>query len=243
MSDISILYSGGPDSTLAALYALDRAKRVHLLTYHHRYMGAIGKHRKVVAELRETFGPERIVVHEQETDRMLRECYLTGISKKLARYRTFYVPWICGACKMAMHAATIAYNQKHGITLTYCGANRESSRLFPAQMDTYIRVMQEFYRSYGMEYEVPVYDVVATDVETEKRGLKTTKNTKREHVVYSTQHACPIGLLIHAHGRLYYRPFRGKERARRLSGPFLGEMLQDCADVLPEHVAPPERHP
>ncbi len=38
MSDISVLFSGGPDSILAALFALQATQRVHLLTHHHKLM-------------------------------------------------------------------------------------------------------------------------------------------------------------------------------------------------------------
>ena len=53
--------------------------------------------------------------------------------------------------------------------------------------------------------------------------MSTMRATKKEHVYFSTQHSCYVGLVIHAHARLYYRPFRGRDRMRTLAGPFLGE--------------------
>ena len=237
MGDISVLFSGGPDSTLAALYALDRAERVHLLTYHHRYMGDIGKHRKVLAEMRERFGESRVIAREVETDRSFKRFYTANMRKKLPKYRTYYIPWICGACKMAMHAATIQYNREHGIDTTFDGAHSESSGLFPAQMDTYIAAMSELYRSYGMTYDTPVYNVQGTDIEAAARGIETLRDTKSEHVIFSTQHTCFVGLLIHAHARLYYKPFRGRERVRSLSGDFLRRAIDECREWLPQPVS------
>jgi len=233
IKDISILFSGGPDSTLAALYALERADRVHLLTFHHRYMSSTEKHRKVVKELCVIFGDERIVEHVEHIDSLFKKFYFTKISKHITRYRTFYIPWICGACKMAMHAKTITYNRVHDISITYDGANLESAPYFPAQTENYIEVMKELHQSYGMQYECPVYHIWPTDEETEKYGLLSTKSTKKERVIFSTQHTCLIGYLIHAHSRLYYRPFRGKDRMRRLAGEFLGQMIKDCKPFLP----------
>lgn len=226
--DISILFSGGPDSTLAALYGLERANRVHLLTFHHNLMGKIGKHKRVVNELRRGFGKERTIQHEEPIDALLRKFYFTRMPKHIIRYRTFYIPWICGACKMAMHIKAIAYNKAHGILVTYDGANVESSPYFPAQMETYIEVMKKLYQSHGMRYECPVYTVEATDEETEKYGMLSTRGTKKEHVFFSTQHTCLIGLLVHAHARLYYRPFSGKNRTSQLAGGFLAQMIHDC---------------
>jgi len=231
--DISILFSGGPDSTLATLYALQKADRVHLHTYHHLWMSMTSNHKKVIAELREKFGAERIVEHEAQIDTLFKKCYFTGSSKRLKKYRTFYIPWICGACKLAMHATTIAYNRLHDIDTTYDGANVESSAYFAEQTDSYYAAMKEFYRSIGMQCEHPVYQVERTDIETEKFGLITTKNTKKEHVFFSTQHTCPIGLLVHAHARLYYRPFRGKNRLNRFAGEVLEQTIADCRSFFP----------
>jgi len=82
-SDISVLFSGGPDSTLATLRALDQAPRVHLLTFHHHLMGAVYRHRKVVEELGRIFGEERVIAHEDSTDKLFHRFYLTGMSCKM----------------------------------------------------------------------------------------------------------------------------------------------------------------
>ena len=84
-----------------------------------------------------------------------------------------------------------------------------------------------------MTYDSPIYQVPETDVETEKYGLKTTRGTKREHVIFSTQHTCLIGLLVHAHARFYYLPFRGKNRAKILAGKFLSLRLRECQEFMP----------
>lgn len=225
MRQISILFSGGPDSTLAALYALERADRVHLLTFHHRLMSRVRNHRIVVEELRRRFGRERIVTYEEKIDALFNQCYFSGMQHEMARYRTFYVPWICGACKLAMHRRAIAYNRRRQILTVYDGANAESAPYFPAQTTEYIRVMREVYHSHGMEYECPVYDVVGTDKATEEFGMLSTRGTKGEHVYFSTQHSCHVGLLVHAHARLYYKPLRGRNRMKTLVGDFLGRMV------------------
>jgi len=233
IKDISILFSGGPDSTLAALYALEKANRVHLLTFHHRLMSRTENHMGVVKELKEIFGEERIGYHEERIDSLFNKCYSTRMFKRIMKYRTFYIPWICGGCKMAMHASTIAYNKAHHILITFDGAHQESAPYFPAQTESYIEVMKKLYQSYGMQYECPIYHVNGTDEKTEQYGLLSTPNTKKERVFFSTQHTCLVGLLIHAHARLYYRPIRGKNRLRHIAGEFLEQMISDCRSFLP----------
>jgi len=232
IKDISVLFSGGPDSTLAALYALEKANRVHLLTFQHRLMFWTEKPKRIIKELRNVFGKERIIEYDENIDNLFNTCYFTGMPRRIIRYRTFYIPWICGACKMAMHIKTLFYNSLHDISITYDGAHSESSLYFPAQTENYLEVMKELYQSYGMQYESPVYKVRATDKATEKYGILSTKNTKKEHVFYTTQFTCFIGLLVHVHARLYYRPFRGKDRMRYFAGEFLRQMIDDCKSFL-----------
>lgn len=234
MADVSVLFSGGPDSTLAALRGLDEFSRVHLLTFHHRLMSRMGRHTVVTKELRRVYGSERVLEYGEDIDTLLKKCYFTGQSKLIARYRTFYVPWVCGACKMAMHLRAISYNMEHGVTTTYDGANIESAPYFPDQTQGYIEVMKEFYGLYGMRYECPVYYINGTDNRTEDYGILSTKKTKKEHVLFSTQHSCPVGLAVHLHARLWYVPFRGKERMCGLAGGFLTQMIGSCKSVLPE---------
>ncbi|MCB2205088.1 7-cyano-7-deazaguanine synthase [bacterium] len=225
MSDISVLFSGGPDSTLAVLRALKSAERVHLLTYHHGLMSRMGRHQVVTRELQQRFGEHRIIPHEEEIGKLYRQLYRADWQRRIPRYRSFYVPWLCGSCKLAMHCRTIAYNREHGIAQTYDGANKESSPLFPAQTRGYIGVMQQLYERQNMQYEAVIFDEENTDLQCEAQGMATMHATKKEHVYFSTQHSCYVGLVIHAHARLYYRPIRGKARMPRLAEQLLGEAI------------------
>lgn len=231
---ISILFSGGPDSTLAALKALERAKTVHLLTFHNKRMKKVGKHRIVTEELKKIYGENRVIGFEEDSGKLFNTFYYEALRNKLGRYRTFSIPWICGACKLAMHSLAIKYNIENGIYTTYDGANYESNPYFVDQTKSYINVMKNFYGKYGMVYDCPVYDIKDTDKETEKYGLIKTKDTKAEHFVFSTQHTCMSGVYVHLHSRLYYHPFRGKKRAERLAEKFLSETLENFKTFFPK---------
>jgi len=239
MKEISVLFSGGPDSTLAALYALQKTDRVHLLTYHHKlmshYQSTSGKkkHWNVTKELRQKYGNHRIVEYEDQVWSLLKKIYRQNIIYYFLKYKTFCIPWICGACKLAMHIQTIKYNLEHNIGTTYDGAHKESSDLFPAQSLGYIKVVKKLYEAYEMKYENPVYDIDGTDVETEKFGLSSCKNTKNEHVFFSTQHSCFTGLLIHLHSKLYYRFVRTNKTIDNLSAEILNEKIQELKTLLP----------
>ena len=234
LNGISILFSGGPDSTLAALIALEKSEKVHLLTFHHNTMGKIGKHRTVAEEMQNKFGFDRVILHEDSTQNNFRKFYSDDFKNLVKKFGTFYIPWICGACKLAMHSLAIEYNLQNNIKVLYDGANHESNPYFVDQTITYINIMKDFYKvNYDMEYDCPVYNIDNTDLETEKYGLETTKNTKKEHFVFSTQHTCLNGVLVHIHSRFYYRPFRGKNKTEQLGGEFLKIMLEKNISLFP----------
>ena len=233
-NDISILFSGGPDSTLAALKALDKADTVHLLTFHHKKMGKIGKHRKTSEELKKIFGNERVKTYEGDINNFFNKFYINNFKKNIVKYRSFYIPWICGACKLSMHLCAIQYNLKNNIKITYDGANKESAPYFMDQTIPYINVIKEFYKNkYDMIYDCPVFVIIDTDKQTEKYGVNCLINTKKEHFIFSTQHTCLNGVLVHLHSRLYYRPFRGKKRTENLSAEFLKNTINNCINLFP----------
>lgn len=232
MSDISILFSGGPDSTLAALYALQDAQRVHLLTYHHRLMshcklqsGKI-KCEAVVEELKKIYSKDRIIHRKISSWPLFKKIYYGNISYDIQKYRSFCIPWICGACKLAMHIKTIEYNLGNNIRITYDGNNKESASVFPAQTVTYINVIKELYVSHQMIYQVPIYDIEQADSKTEEFGLTSCKGTKAEHVFFSTQHSCFVGLLLHIHARVY-KLLKGDNPMEELTSKMLKTRIKD----------------
>lgn len=239
MKEIAVLFSGGPDSTLAALYALQKANRVHLITYHHRLMShdklISGKPKSsaVVQELTKNYGRSRIVVFNQDIWELFKKIYFHNIFIFLQNYGSYCIPWICGACKLAMHIKTIEYNLEHNIKITYDGANKESATVFPAQSTSYIETMQRLYKSFGMIYETPVYDMEGTDIKTEKFGMKSCKGTKQEHVFFSTQHSCVSGLLLHLHSRLYYKLMRKSSLFEELTSKVLSSKIDELKTLLP----------
>lgn len=216
MNAISVLFSGGPDSTLAAIYALQKVPHVHLLTYHHRFMSHYKtvsgeeKHMKVAEELVRKYGRDRVTIFKDEISNLFKKIYELQTPGRSLMYRGYCIPWICGACKLAMHIRTIEYNTGNSIEATYDGANKESASVFPAQSTGYINIIKQLYALSNMTYETPVYSLENTDVLTEKYGLTSCRGTKKEHFFFSTQHSCFSGVLVHIHSRLY-RLFYAKD--------------------------------
>ncbi len=228
---IAVLFSGGSDSTLAAVIAARQAAVVHLVTYAHPFMLF---HRKIdinIARLREKFPDTRFEVYREDLTRPYRRLYGRHILRKLVRRRTMLVPHACGACKLAMHYATVGYCRRRGITRVYCGAHEESSRVFPAQMEPVIGDVRRMYERYGITYETPVYHGGRTDRTLHELGIIDNPRMKDQHLFYTTQHTCPIGALVHIHSRLYYTKLWGHEKYERTSHEMVRELMADTEEA------------
>jgi len=141
------------------------------------------------------------------------------------------VSWICGACKVAMHQKTIALCKREKIGTLYCGAHEESAAIFPAQMEAVIDDTKEFYARHDVTYESPVYRMGRTDHKLHEMGITEKRNLKDQHVIYSTQHSCVLGMVLHAHSRLYYHRIHGVDRYQRLAHEIARSKMDELDDA------------
>lgn len=229
---IAVLFSGGCDSTLAAVLATRTAENVHLVTYAHPFMFFHEKIDINIRRLREEFPGTGFEVHRETVTRLYRRLYFHRYVATLARHRSMLVPHACGACKLAMHYATVAYCRARGIGHVYCGAHEESSRVFPAQMEPVIGDMKRMYARHGITYEAPVYRAGRTDRTLYELGLIDNPRMKDQHLFYSTQHTCPLGALVHIYSRLYYTKVWGHERYQRTAHTMVRELMAGTESAI-----------
>jgi hypothetical protein len=229
---IAVLFSGGSDSTLAAALAAERAQSVHLISYAHPFMFFHEKIDINIPRLRDTFPLTSFEIYRENITPLYRRLYLRRHLRNVARHGTMLVPHLCGACKLAMHYATVAYCRPRGITHVYCGAHEESSRVFPAQMKPVIEDTQRMYARHGVTYEVPVYHAGRTDRTIHELGIIDNPNMKDQHLFYTTQHTCPIGALVHIYCRLYGAWPGGAGRYRRTAHAMVRELIEETEAAI-----------
>jgi predicted subunit of tRNA(5-methylaminomethyl-2-thiouridylate) methyltransferase len=151
-----ILFSGGTDSTLAAVLQEEYFNEIHLLTFD-RFGIASVENSKVNAQmLIDKYGADRIKHVIINIDKLFKhisyENYLTNIRKHgLMNLST------CGLCKLSMHIQTISYCNEQKISYVADGAN-QGMDMFPAQMKPVIDQMKALYLKFGVEYSNPVFD-------------------------------------------------------------------------------------
>lgn len=176
---VSLLFSGGADSTLAAAKLAADYKAVDLVTFKHYATWHIGASRKSEDRLRDKY-PATEFRHAWGNSSGL---FLKLQSRLLrdAKTEPFLNLYFCGVCKLAMHASLVLYNLKNGIKAAATGASRLMP-MFPDQTPGGIEALQrELYGQYGMTLESPVFDTPRSDYEAMKLGLLDRRHLKAEH--------------------------------------------------------------
>ena len=235
----TVLFSGGSDSTLTASLYADRGFLVHLVTYRHRIMRFEEKCLRSLASLRERHG-DRFTHSFVTMNPLFDRLFFKPLASDLRRWGTYAMPMCCGSCKLAMHVSTILYNRRHGIRHAADGSNIELSELFPEQMPGVLALYGELYARYGIAYANPVFDVRRSDHQLYERGVTRRRDYKQQVIVYSNQHSCFAGTLLHAYTLGLAVPLFGRssdpETALRyvrakideVSVPYLDEELSAC---------------
>jgi hypothetical protein len=153
---VALLFSGGSDSTLAAVRAAERFGEVHLLTYRRYGMSDVQNSETNVGKLKERFGADRFVRPPIGTvDRLFRhvsyEHYLGDVRK-----HGFMVLTTCGLCKLAFHLRTVVYCHDAGVGNVWDGSNK-AMVIFPEQMIEVLDMFRAMYADAGIRYENPVF--------------------------------------------------------------------------------------
>ncbi len=168
--EITVMFTGGLDTTLAAAFLGQQYRRVHLLTFCNGFcMGAERNPQKRVKELKRILGEERFsheVIYVSELFKRLREGF-GGFMRQAIKYHSPLVFDLC--CRLSMDTRTVVYNLQHGIRYVADGNSKSQTEIF-IQREEYTAEIRRFMGEYGVEYVMPVYDF--GDREARRQALR-----------------------------------------------------------------------
>ncbi|MCP4156213.1 MAG: hypothetical protein GY757_51345 [bacterium] len=227
-----VLYSGGADSTLAASAMLEKHQTVHLLSFKHNHMSQVEKTTQAADKLIAHFEKNTIVHHWIDMTaawKALKKEPPNIAANGRGVFALLLKP--CMACKAAMHLLTVTYCKENDLTVAADGAHPSGAALFPEQLQEGIDVLRNFYQNQNIAYENPVYTIDRPDFQLYEKGISEKKNTKDEHIYYSNQFACHVGLLAYVYHYLS-RPFdKDKTKTIRLSIDYFKHCLSNPPTV------------
>ena len=200
---ISLLFSGGVDSTMAACKLAETFEQVDLISFDNGY----GHYRidRTAKRAEELYGRYPGVFRHSiiSVRKLFEEMVINDIFELYRQYGSGFI-W-CMGCKLSMHIRTILYNVQHGIYLTADGSSFATSEMVE-QMPASVARVKGFYCEYGITFENPVYEIRREEsiAELQKRGFRM--GFKVGDRFLGVQPKCKAG-------ELYYMPLllRGTE--------------------------------
>jgi len=218
---VSLFFSGGADSTYAAVLLAEQYDEVHLLSFTHDGISNTHKPKINADRLRERFG-DRIVFHLADSNEIWHRLYTADFAADREKYGAFLNSAVCECCYLSWNAVAAVYNKRNGIMYS--------------ATDEGIDVMRQFHAEYGVRFFMPVYNEPETDVRLYEMGITPEKHTKRPYQFYttaSTQGTCEFGLghrLFAQYTVVRHSPQERQERARA----YFGAKLEICRNYVAE---------
>jgi predicted subunit of tRNA(5-methylaminomethyl-2-thiouridylate) methyltransferase len=151
---VSLMFSGGLDSTTAAIELAREYDKVYLLTYYngHGHFN-IDKSARRARELTSILG-DRFKHSIISIEDLFKDMVIDRLKQDYVKYGSGFI-W-CLGCKMCMHTRSIIYNLQNNIGLMADGSSADSDEMVE-QMQLSVSLISLFYQKYNIEYFVPVY--------------------------------------------------------------------------------------
>jgi len=243
--DVALLFSGGSDSTLAAIRLLKEFDKIHLLTFDHDAIPDKGKRSFTNVELlHKRFGKERFVHKIINIQDILNQVYRKSRLHDLRRYGFFEVN-ICAACKLSMYLAMIKYCLVNNISFAASGSNKDAGDLISDQMVKVSELLEEFFKKQGITFMTPVYDVDRSDWELFDLGFTKERDTKaRAARSANTQQAyCENSFPYMIYAKGYHVPRYGQKSLEDTSVKWYEEKTAQYIDKISDIVLSPGKEP
>ena len=209
MTGISLMFSGGVDSTVAALHLAEAHERVHLLTFANGYGHyGFGRARRRADELMARM-PGRFVYHFESIRPLFEALALRSLADDYVRFGSGFV-W-CLGCKLAMHVASARYDRANGLTRHTDGSNADTSEMVEQSLLS-LSMVAHFYQDHGIAFGPTDYDLSRDEKRAflERSGLRMGVPLRDRYL--GIQPSCIPGELYYLPYLLLKRPPRHPER-------------------------------
>ena len=204
--EVGVQYSGGCDSTLAAMLAARYFKKVHLLNFYHPFIKQKERSEFNANKLITMFGKEKIKYARIDTTDTFNKILFGDYFGDLAKFKTFVVGVGCLACKISFDVHIIKYAMEHNIKLVLDGADLSVKSQLSQGDEGILKARHEFYSEHGIEFKHPAAEFENNPHEMFVLGMEANP----EQIMYADQPEC-IGnqFLNEIYDRFYFLPKYG----------------------------------
>ena len=239
--EVSLLFSGGWDSTLAAYKLCETFSKVHLLTCYHSKSDFTEKSKVNVNKLRNKIGSDKIIHKIIDIDQLKEKLYHGMWRQDRKNYGLFLIDCECSACRIAMFAMAIAYNIENNIAYLASGETETAPfQLIPGISDKLDELKKNLCDVFGIAYLRPVYYEKNPHMRLFELGVldKEVKHIKfpYEYLFHKTQPTCYIGPFSDIFNKFYYLPYRGKETYEENKLNYFTEKMKVAKEWIKDHL-------
>ena len=227
--EVAVHYSGGADSTLAAIMAAQRFETVHLLTFCHPFIRERERSEVNAEKLTRIFGSDVIVHRFVDATDALDDIMFGDYLRDLRKYGTFLTADPCLACKLSFDTEAIRYACENDIRLVVDGSDLRVPFQLSQGHEGMLELRRQFYLEYGIDFRHPVGGLQDTTDELFLFGLRSTPAC----MIYAHQPGC-IGndLLGAIYKRFYFLPRYGMEGLTSFANKWAPEKIAACKQLL-----------
>lgn len=236
VKEVVVQYSGGADSTIAAIIAGQHFEKVHLLTFHHAFIRAKEKSEVNAAKLQQILGSDAVVHRYLDTTQVLNQIIFGNYIGDLRKYGTLPVGWPCLACKLSFDTETIRYACDNNIKLVVDGADLRVEFQLSQGHAGMLELRRQFYQEYDIDFRHPVAHMEDTTKDLLLFGLHSDPAC----ILYPHQGHC-IGndLLGTIYKRFYFLPKYGMDALSDAASNWAKEKIEVCKRLLPTPTCEP----
>lgn len=158
-----ILYSGGTDSTCTAFLKTPEFSKIHLISYKRFGIFAVNNINYNFKKLQDLFSKDKFIRKTISIDKIYKLVVYDNYLKNIFNFGFFNLS-VCGLCKLAMHIRTILYCIDNHIYTVFDGSNKNAgSGIATDQTKEVITAFTNLYKTFGIDYCCPVYEMESGD--------------------------------------------------------------------------------
>ena len=156
--EIAILYSGGADSTVAAILMASKFKKIHLLTFNTSFLTNVEKTKINVGKIKTKFKHINFIHKIINIEKIYNLINRTNYLQDLFKYKLFKVYSFDLNLRLSMMIATILYCKRYNIKNVAHGINRYAGIEIPSQMKNVLEQFNLLFKRNEITLLNPVYD-------------------------------------------------------------------------------------
>lgn len=150
-----VLFSGGADSSLAAVLALEKHQSVVLLTFKSGYELFIRRSCVMVKRLKEKYGDDLVSHKIINNQYFFRSMLSKALSKK--GYRRFLSKLLFSE-RLSIYIQTARFCLENQVKDVYDGSNYYQGKFAFPQSPAFLTDIKDFFQGYGIFYNTPLYE-------------------------------------------------------------------------------------